>query len=101
MPFDPPSELKTWSSVYRLLFAVAILAILGVFGLDYYYDRTCPLVANEESGHIYPLFDKYHSRYVYVTKTEKTILPILICIGAGSLFCGVLVDLKRKRLNQS
>jgi hypothetical protein len=77
---------------------LAILAVLGVFGLDYYYGNSSPLVANEESGHIYPLFDKYHSRYVYVTKAEKTILPVLTCIGAGSVFCAVLVDLKRKRL---
>jgi hypothetical protein len=97
--FDLSSEEKRWTFAYRLLFTLAVIAVLGVFFLDYYYDNSSPLVANEGSGHIYPLFDKYHSRYVYLTKTQERIPPILVCVGAGSVLIGVIVDRKRKRLS--
>jgi hypothetical protein len=76
---------------YKPLFVTALLAVGSVFALDYYYDLTCPTARDELSGHVFPLFDKYHDRYVYLTAVEKDSIPILLCIGVGCIFVNILV----------
>jgi hypothetical protein len=77
--------------LYTFFFVTAILAISSVFALDYYYDLNCPTARDGQSGHVFPLFDKYHDRYVYVTALEKSSVPILLFIAVGCVFMGVLV----------
>jgi hypothetical protein len=80
--------------LYGFLSVTAIVAVSCVFALDYYCDLTCPTSPSEGSGHVFPLFDKHHSRYVYVTAFEKDCIPILICVGVGCVFAGVFVSKK-------
>jgi hypothetical protein len=83
--------------LYHLLFAIALLAIVSVFTLDYLYDAICPTITDHQSGHVYPHFDKHHDRYVYLTLLEKDSLPLLLSIGVGSVFAGVFVSRKMRR----
>jgi hypothetical protein len=83
--------------VTTMLFWVSFLSCLCLMALTVYYGMTCPTVANLESGHIYPFFDKIYGRYVYVTETEKDALPIFGCFGATCVFACVVLDLDLKR----
>ncbi len=91
---DLRSKQRRWTLICRIFFATAISAALCTFALDYYYHYASPPSANEASGRTYPFFDKYDSRYVYVTRTEHDSIPFFICLGAISLVGAMLVDRK-------
>jgi len=75
----------------KVLFIIGLLAGSAVFVLDY-YDVSRPTVPDERSGHVFPMFDKCHNRYAYVTALERRSLPVLLCIGVGCIFACVLAS---------
>jgi hypothetical protein len=58
-----------------------MLGMLTMCGLYEYYSRTCPEIADQQTGHISALND--HGHVVYLTVTEERTmndLPLLFCV---------------------
>jgi hypothetical protein len=51
------------------MFVGSFVSFSLLLGLTVYYGEKCPTVPGATSGAIYPLFDKFHSDYVYLTET--------------------------------
>jgi hypothetical protein len=63
-----------------------------------HYDNISPTFPDEASGHVYPRYDKFHGRFVYVDKAAKDSETNFLWILAGSFLCLCPVALKVKRL---
>jgi hypothetical protein len=91
---------KRWLLRYKLLFGIAFLLVCSSLGLDTYYDYTCPIVANEQTKHIYSRFDKHHDRYVYLTRAEDYSIPIVMVVAMGFGFAAFVVGQQIRKLNR-
>lgn len=100
LPDLTPRE-KMGMTAVKVLFRTAILSFIFLGALICYYGLTCPAIAQVESGHICPFFDKIFGRYVYVTRAEQEVWPILVYVGVGCVFACVLIDLDLKRQTRS
>ncbi len=94
---DLTPQQKRRMVVVTVLFRTCIVDFLCLGFLTYYFGATCPIVANADSGHIHPFYDKVYGRYVYMTEVEQNILLFLFCIGTGCVFACVVIDLTLKR----
>jgi len=94
-------ELTAWQkrdmSLITALFRAGVISFVCDLFLTVLCWMTCPTAASVESGHIYPLFDKIHSHFVYPTEIEHYVSRTLTCLGVACLFAGILIDFDLKR----
>jgi hypothetical protein len=83
-------------TLLKILLGITLSIWLWFIYATIHYDNISPTVADESSGHIYPSYDKFHGRYVYLDRTAKN-YELEIALAAGALFlCSALVILKVK-----
>jgi hypothetical protein len=90
-----------WLSLLKVLIGLYLALFVWFAYSTIHYDNISPTVADEASGHIYPRYDKFHGRYVYLDKTAKDAELDWLWILAGSFLCLCPVVLKVKRLISS
>jgi len=91
----PQQKQLMW--VLKWLFRASIQSFVLLGCLTFYFYERSPTAADTTSGHVYPLYDKLHSRYVYLTELENNSMSVLLCMGVGCVFCGIFVDFSLKR----
>jgi len=94
---DLTPEQKQLMLGLKWLFRASILSfvLLGCL-ISYFYERS-PTAPDILSGHVYPLYDKLHSNYVYLTQLQNILWSVLLCVGVGCVFCCIFIDFKLKR----
>ena len=79
------------TGISRFIKVVVVFLMMSwavtLFGLYEYYLKTCPRVADQESGHIYPLNN--HGYVVYLTFREKWAMDFPWLFGAAAFVLGL------------
>ena len=95
---DLQSLQKRWLTLYKILMRTMLLSFILFLCTVFHHDSVSPTAPDEVSGHIYPRYDKIHSRYVYIDKAAKNSESNFIWFLATFFICNLLVYLRLKRL---